>query len=146
MDSLDDWRARWAAEDIKREVMSVASPIRWWFTYRLREHVWNVWHMFADVRCWFRQLPQRIRQGFWDRETWGLDTTIALFALPRLRRLRTLNQGHPGDLTMEQWQWVLHDIEKFLEWHIERDPLTWDDAEYERCGALFGKYFGHLWW
>lgn len=33
------------------------------------------------------------RQGFLDEETWDMDTTIADFTLPRIRRFRELANG-----------------------------------------------------
>jgi hypothetical protein len=48
---------------------------------------------------WFR-LRRRLRhvwQWLWwsDRQLWSLDVTVAGFALPRLRRFREVNAGHP---------------------------------------------------
>jgi len=147
MFNWEELSAKWDAEAREAEAMRSRSPILWWFKHVVPEACWYGPRRWIR-ESWFRllRLPQRLRQGFWDDETWGLDTTLAEFALPRLRRLRTLQQGYPAGLSDGEWEWILHEIEEFLKWHIERDPREWSREEYERRGALFGKYFGHLWW
>jgi hypothetical protein len=144
-----DWETlaeRWAAEDARIEAYRSKSPILWWLRYRLTGHFWSAVRWLKGVpRFLFSALPFRLKHGFWYSECWALDSVIARFALPRLRHLRTIAHGHPVDVTWDQWFAIIHEIEWFLEWHIDSDSLTYDRARYERAGQLFGKYFGNLW-
>lgn len=49
---------------------------------------------------WFNQ---RKENGFDDTETWSLYTTIAKFALPRLKWFKERHFDHPYDVTFEKW-------------------------------------------
>lgn len=144
--SLESIQALWAAEDAQREAYRSKSPILWWLRYPLVGHFWNAVRWFQGVpRFLFSALPFRVKHGFWYSDCWALDTTIAKFALPRLRHLRTVTHGHPCDVTWDEWHAILHEIEWFLEWHIDGDALKFDKARHEYAGQLFGKYFGNLW-
>jgi hypothetical protein len=95
---------------------------------------------------WF----QRRTRGWDDSETWSLDSTIAKFVLPRIQRFRQLPKGHPGDISEEEWDNILGEIEWVMSVHASEDG-TWnlklkkDWKRYRRGMRLFGEYFGSLW-
>lgn len=65
--------------------------------YRLVRFVndnFTPWSIKQRLKFFF----QRRINGFDDKATWSLDASIAQFVLPRLRRLRVLSNGYPGDL------------------------------------------------
>lgn len=147
--SWEAFEARCRAREQAIEAMRSKSPLLWLLRHRIMPALRAAvrWVSQAPIG-YVRALPQRIRQGFWDRETWSLDSTVAQFMLPRLRRLRTLQCGHPCDVTWDEWQWILHEVEWFLEFHVDswnRDYSNDSNQRYERAGQLFGKYFGALW-
>lgn len=150
--TLTDLMAHWAEQDRLSDAMRSRSPILWWLKYRLTGYFWDAIDRVKSVsrlpRWLFVSLPRRLRQGFWDHECWNLDATIARFALPRLRRLRDMQHGHPYGTNEHEWAAVLHEIEWFLSRHTEvggHRLSKADQARYEQAGALFGKYFGALW-
>ncbi len=94
---------------------------------------------------------QRATQGFADIDTFSLDSTIANFIVPRLKRFIEVNNGNPGDLTSDEWNNILHTILegfKFLGSDdkyeaLDKDP-RWKSSQ--TALNLFAKYFNHLWW
>ncbi len=87
---------------------------------------------------------QRQTRGWDDSETWSLDVEIAKWALPRLKRFREIDSGHPADLTEEEWGDILDSIISALECAVNEDVFY--SAESLRGFKLFGEYFSHLWW
>lgn len=92
---------------------------------------------------------QRLTRGWDDSETWALDETIARFALPRLRRFRQLNCGHPSNLSgLDEWNGILDEIE----WYLGQVAACEFDAAPEHVNRmiaarkLWGEYFEDLWW
>jgi len=115
-----------------------------WLNYWIRRP------SIGGLRRVFRFLYQRIRRGFSDDETWGLDYTIGCFVLPRLKRFKELNNGYPGGLTEEKWDSMLDDMIFAME-RAKKDDSLWE-LNKEQCeratrGArYFGEYFFSLWW
>ncbi len=90
--------------------------------------------------------------GLADDETFSLDASLAKFILPRLYRFRELLNGHPIEMTFEQWTGIIDEIIWFFE-QYETDfdcPEGTTQEEYdERCNKaqwLFGEYLRSLWW
>jgi hypothetical protein len=146
-------------------------PVRYFVSWTLAN--WWKNRIAAPLRRlfrgrWLKFWWQRRTRGWDDSVTWNLDTTIARFALPRLRRFRELPHGywHPvapemeADLTgftpeeesrgIADTERVLDEIEWFLSVHASEEG-TWQletPEQRERYAAaciLFGKNFGHLW-
>jgi hypothetical protein len=89
-------------------------------------------------------------RGFTDSETWGLDTAIASFVLPRLVRFKTLNTGFPYGFTEKTWDKALDDMIYAMnycanEWSIKAEKKVNRNRVQKGC-ELFGKHFRHLWW
>jgi len=92
-------------------------------------------------------LWQRVTRGWDDSVTWSLDTEIARFVLPRLKRFREITKCYPPDLTPEEWNGILDE----MIWAFDiaahmRDLDPRDSKRYARAKKLFAKYFDHLWW
>jgi len=96
---------------------------------------------------------QRDEQGFDDTETWHLDTTIALFLLPRLKRFIQVNNGVPCGETEESFNEKLNFIIKsFEEYYLNDNDVSSLELEKERLinakkglEYLTSLWFG-LWW
>ena len=74
-----------------------------------------------------RHLKQLKTNGFSDAETWGLDSVIAEFILPRLIRFRELHIDFPGgweDVTFEKWNSMLDEMIFAFEHMVSDD---WQD-------------------
>lgn len=98
---------------------------------------------------WFKLWWQRRTRGWDDRETWNLDVTLARHALPRLRRFAELTNGHPPDLSWEEWADVLRAMVRGFELVAAADGGPLDpgaDREVREGLALFAEYYPHLWW
>lgn len=113
--------------------------------------LWRAWRFLSSwrlVRRAIRHWWQRRTRGWDDSDTWSLDAIVADFMLPRLRRLRKITIAHPHGLTPEQWDEVLGEIDWFLEQHSSArcGDMVDDGERYKKAGALFGEYFGALWW
>lgn len=103
-------------------------------------------------------LWQKITRGFSDDETWALDNTIAKFTLPRIKRLRELEIGHPGCYTKEQWDGMVDRMIYAMEAVIKdgkgelysdcREPEDYRkiDRKVQEGLVLFGRNFRGLWW
>lgn len=109
---------------------------------------------FLTKRYWRHWWQRRVR-GWDNSDTWSLDWTMAKFILPRLKLFKEVNNGHPSELTEEEWDatidkmifamaavadgsWNYHDED------IEETRAHWDKVQEGL--ELFGKYFRDLWW
>lgn len=94
-----------------------------------------------------KKLRKQIKErGFDDSECWNLDMTIAQFVLPRLKRLKEITHGYPGNLESEkEWDKILDKMIRAFELTVE-DKLDSDNIlEYEIGMNLFAQYFRNLW-
>ena len=94
---------------------------------------------------WFFQ--RRIR-GFDDSEIFSLDYTILEFLLPRLKRYRKIQGGHPGCLnSSEEWEEILDKIIFFVEYFLEHEGFGTEELEEKSKEGreLFFEYFHALW-
>ena len=100
-----------------------------------------------------QQLKER---GFCDAETWCLDTMIAEFILPRLRRFRELGNGYPFSFSAKTWEDALDKMIFAFDWSLNHEEDQYDNLtkeareenwkRYEEGITLFAKYFRDLWW
>ena len=124
----------------------------------------------SDVESLTKYKNQRIERGFDDTETWNLDSTMAKFILPRLKRFKELHNGYPANLTPEQYDLYLdkmiYAFEQLsdedasmdeLENVFGEDNFKIGDSSYagaernrdvtvEEGLQLFAEYFQSLWW
>lgn len=107
-----------------------------------------------DDRRQSRYRKQRDKRGFDDTETWSLDTTLAKFLLPRLKRFIEVNVGRPIGMSEKRWDMIIKIMIRGFELHASGAEWRTDDAtesiKIERriksAWRLLGKYGRHLWW
>lgn len=103
-----------------------------------------------------RHLKQLRSDGFSDTETWALDSVIAEFILPRLKRFKEVINGHPIAFSENEWNGILDKMIFAFEWSLsyeeegnlepsekERDA-NWE--KYKEGMKLFAENFMDLWW
>ena len=94
---------------------------------------------------------QREERGWDDTETWNLDSTIAQFVYPRLKRFIELEPaGYPGQCfkTYEDWIEALKKMLYSFEHIINEDDYEINNDVNKKIQEgleLFGKHFQSLW-
>lgn len=92
---------------------------------------------------------QRKDRGWDDTELWSLDTTIAKFIVPRLKRFKETVNGHPNEFTFEEWKVELQKMIDAFEYVANDDEYySYDKKKIKMCDVgmkSFHKYFSHLW-
>ena len=84
-------------------------------------------------------------------ELWGLDFTLAKYILPRLIKFKENAEGHPSDITWEEYLIILDKMIWSFSYIIKEEySSTLEDYEKEdkRCREglhLFAEYFRSLW-
>ena len=115
---------------------------------------------FKRIKQFFKFKYQHITKGFSDQETWNLDANIAKYILPRLKRFKEINNGHPVEVSAKEWDIILDKMINSFEFHIQIFVDQDDDdlntmpknaqkrkwEEYNEGLLLFAKYYKHLWW
>ena len=98
------------------------------------------------------------KNGFRYEECWNLDSSIALFILPRLCFLRDNLNCYPGTLLSEcsdedeavkYWNKILNEMIYGFYIYVSKDDYFWTDEEkmiWQRAKSWFCKYFESLWW
>jgi hypothetical protein len=111
------------------------------------------WGRIKNHLKWPRRLIERIYQkkkyGCTNIETWNLDTTMAQFILPRLKRYKTLSNGYPNGLTEKKWNQILDKMIYSMEFYANERQFEDKGPDWKRVNEgteLIGKYFGNLWW
>jgi hypothetical protein len=92
---------------------------------------------------------QRESRGFDDSETWSLDCTFARFIVPRLKRFKKLNNGHPPEMTMKEWEEIIQKMIDGFSFLDSEKRWCCEDSDFaivDEAAALFSKWLIHLWW
>ena len=93
---------------------------------------------------------QKCTRGFSDRDTWNIDVTTAKFVLPRLKKFKELTNGHPYEITWEEWVEILDKMIYAFETCSSDDDYcgcdVTDGKKIQEGFELFGKYYVSLWW
>ncbi len=92
---------------------------------------------------------QRLIHDFDDSETWALDSTIAKFALPRLKRFKEISIATPLECSDQEWDQIVNELIWLCEQYETGDVYDLspeDDARLNEACTLLGKYFRNLWW
>jgi len=117
---------------------SKLEQLKWYFIQRRSRFLW-----------------QKITRGWTDQDTWSLDYTIAKFSLPRIKRLKEIQNGFPSGLTEEKWDEILDKIIRSFQFVVNEfegnEDYSLETIKHrEKCMQdgceLFGKYFRNLWW
>ena len=83
------------------------------------------------------------------RDTWNLDAAIAKFVLPRLIRFREVHNGHPCQLTSEEWDEKIDKMIDAFTLIVTKDLWCINNDEQKRIDDgldTFREYYFHLWW
>ena len=84
-------------------------------------------------------------------ELWGLDYTLAKYILPRLIKFKENAEGHPSNITWEEYLVVLNKMIWSFDYIIKDDSgldfgeLKKNDDRCQEGLDLFAKYFRSLW-
>ena len=93
---------------------------------------------------------QRLTRGWDDSDTWDLDSTLAWWLVPRLKRFKELTNGYPGGLTEKKWDEILDKIicafslisKEQWDWETDKEKVRQVDEGLD----LFRKWYFDLWW
>ena len=98
------------------------------------------------IKFWW----QRRTRGWDDSQTRNLDTHIAKFVYPRLKRFKELNNGYPCELTPEEWDERLDSMIYAMEVQSDEERCFFNnDVDWEKLkwgNIFFGGHFRSLWW
>lgn len=87
-----------------------------------------------------------IKNGFPDSDVWNLDHSIAKYTLPRLKRLKEIQLGRPGDLSMDEWNSIIDKMIASFSRIVDGYAYEYeDDKEVAEGLDLFRKYYFYLW-
>ena len=96
----------------------------------------------------FKLLKQRLVQGWDDSEVWNLEYTISKFTLPRLKRLKEIQNIHPSNITEEEWSDCVDKMILAFELNIKdfEDGINVEERKKMEDGLLiFAQYYQSLW-
>lgn len=86
---------------------------------------WGLYYKWKSVKRFFRRCYGWVRYGFPEEDAWDFYTHCSEWVLPRLRHLRCNLNGHPQDMTIEQWEEILDTMIYAFEFVLcEHDILT----------------------
>lgn len=149
MDDLDKLILSWENQPRWKKYLSDKSiggyNLLYWFRYPYR--------LPNEVFRQSRTFIQRGRRGYADSDTWSLDSYLLSWLPEAVAELIDGMMGHPGEMTFEEWQNLLVEIQNGLfdgrayynyEWETQEraDELH---ANFLKAWNLMGKYFGGMW-
>lgn len=79
------------------------------------------YRMLKEIKYWFKKQWQKITTGFPHEDSWEFRSWCARESAKRLRHFRNHLNGHPGTLTMKEWEDILDEIIWCME-NIDNDP------------------------
>ncbi len=109
---------------------------------KIKTAYYHVAHHIKELRWNIADFLQRGKRGYSDRDLWNLDLYLAGWIPKAIRHYLNHDEGHPAELTAEQWHEILHKIEQAFNDYVS------DYAEKESTVEgiqLFAKWFPYLW-
>ncbi len=97
---------------------------------------------------WLRTFYQRGRYGIADSDAWSLDHFLAMTTVRGVQKLREWSHGYPSELTPEEWDSILKQIEDGFQLWLDHDGWFTDSSDqlrFEKAIELYGKWFSALW-
>lgn len=94
---------------------------------------------------------QRARRGYSTSDVYDFDGHLAQIIAGGIREFREENIGHPMDLTPEEWDAILAEIQEGFEIYVAEGGWPVGEGEEEntrkvkRAIKLLRKWFPHLW-
>ena len=98
---------------------------------------------FFMGRIWARVIWVFGGVSVWD--TFSLDSSLAIWLLPRIKLFRKTQEGCPLELTKSEWDEILRKIEKSLSTTISC-VIDGYGGIYQEGNELLGKHMNDLWW
>ncbi len=118
----------------------------YYFFYRL----WSNHLSPRKLRRKFKFLFQRKTRGWDDSETWNLDFEFAKWIYPRIKRFKEINNGHPEELTEEEWNSTIQEMVDGFEIMSDEERYFWyskeDGKKIKKAMRLWYKWHCYLWW
>jgi hypothetical protein len=133
---------------------------KWFKSLKRPTALERVWYMIEDMPSWPRDAYmeckyayQRVRYGLSDRDTWNLNSHMALIMARGLRHLETRGHGFPGHQgwSYSRWQAALRRHANAFEVYHKKD-LSVDNmtvrqnAKFEAAKQFVKDMWEHLWW
>ena len=125
----------------------------------------RLWHSFIDKCRKLKWRCQRFVRGWADEDTWDINWWFIETLLPMLKKFKEENNGHPFELSEEEWDKVLDDMIYYLEGmdedgavkHLYGEGANLTLGRYKEVRAhmadskekffeLFVPHFYDLWW
>jgi hypothetical protein len=138
----------WEEWETQRRIFDELNPRPWWLT--AARLVDDTITLPARATREVRRSLQRVQRGYSDQDLWSFDTHLARVIAAGCRQLAEQANGHPGDITWEEWQEELRaiadgfDAAENLKWGDDPDEEELQ-AVRDRGFALFRDRFGDLW-
>lgn len=117
----------------------------------MEKHVWK--HqgglMYVDKKDQRYDDYKKVQKetGVSPDETWNLDTTIAMFILPRIRMFKQQTIGVPCDFkSMDEWHAELDKMIVAFELLSGEECIDDRQEKIDKGLDAFRKYFQALWW
>lgn len=86
-------------------------------------------------------------------DCWNANHSIAVIALPLLKRFKERAAGHPWQITMEEWNKILDQMIWSMQMVVEEKDCIGSTTKVknfyrklQKGFELFGKYFQSLWY
>ena len=122
----------------------------------LKRYIWS------NIKWYVREVinaPKRTRElkkkGYTYETLWAIDSWFLEIMPKILKEFREKTQSYPCQLTPEQWDKILSDMEQYLykmsEEYYDRDKMEYKEIDRQRMAAkekffeLFSEYFYDLW-
>lgn len=108
--------------------------------------------MKVHLGRYLKDKPRKIQVKIDNWDTWDAYVSLSYIILPLLKEFRKTLNGHPGTLTMEEWESIVDKMifafENILDDEVETfniEVLNEVMPKRQEGLELFGKYFEALW-
>lgn len=91
---------------------------------------------------------QRATRGYGENDLWSVNYALAKLTVEGCRYMRKHGHGHPMELTPEEWDAILLQMQEGFQLWIDEDGWLRDDdqeAKFEHAMDLYAKWFSGLW-
>ena len=127
------------------DVDRLFGPYRRWYRFGLRSPIVLYGRSRFRPVLAFRTAYQRARYGIADSDAWSLDHFLAMVTVRGVQKLREWAHGHPPELTADEWDCVLAQIEDGFQAWVDGQRDTGSRERFDTAMRLYCKWFGALW-
>lgn len=125
----------------------------------MRAYAWDLHYKLIRAKrkvergiAFFPFAWERIRRGYSESDTWSFDIHLAEVIVGGVRKLREREFGYPGDLTPEEWNAILLEIEEGFQCYLDDNNSFIlhgfnheKEVKIERAWDLLHHWFQALW-